>query len=220
MIVLDIETSGIYLERHGIWQIGALDLFSSKNIFLEEARIDDDDEIEPSALKVTGTTESYLRSSNKQSQKKLLENFFRWVESVRIRNPVCQNPQFDVGFINYKARKYNIKSNLSDLDKFTPFHHRSFDLHSIASSKYSEIYGSIFIEENQSKMGLSKILEFCGLEDKRIKMKDGKVEKEGSLHNALEDAKLTAECFSRIIHGKQLLKEFSKYKIPGYLRRN
>ena len=220
MIILDIETSGIYLETHGIWQIGALDFYNPQNTFLEEARIDDEDEIEPSALKVTGTTESYLRNSNKQSQKKLIENFFKWAGTVKIKNPVCQNPQFDVGFINYKARKYNVQSNLSDLDKFTPFYHHSFDLHSIAQTRYEQINSKLLIEENQSKMRLSKILEFCGLEDKRIKMKDGEVEKEGSPHNALEDAKLIAECFSRIICGKQLLKEFSKYKIPEYLRRN
>src|SRR3989338_7646839 len=190
MIVLDIETSGLYPEKHGIWQIGALDFYNPQNTFLEEARIDDEDEIEPSALKVTGTTESYLRNSNKQSQKKLIENFFKWAGTVKIKNPVCQNPQFDVGFINYKARKYNVQSNLSDLDKFTPFYHHSFDLHSIAQTRYE-----------------------------KIKMKDGEVEKEGSPHNALEDAKLIAECFSRIICGKQLLKEFSKYKIPEYLRR-
>ena len=42
MIVVDIETSGLYPEKHGIWQIGALDFYNSQNVFLEEARIDFD----------------------------------------------------------------------------------------------------------------------------------------------------------------------------------
>jgi DNA polymerase III epsilon subunit-like protein len=33
-------------------------------------------------------------------------------------------------------------------------------------------------------------------------------------HNALEDAKLTAEAISRLLHGKQLLEEYKKFPIP------
>jgi len=42
MIVVDIETSGIDYNRVGIWQIGAIEF---ENQFLEESRIDDEDEI-------------------------------------------------------------------------------------------------------------------------------------------------------------------------------
>ncbi len=66
-------------------------------------------------------------------------------------------------------------------------------------------------------MGLSKILEFCGMEDTRVLLKDGEIVKEGKPHNALEDAKLTAECFSRIVNGKNLIEEFKKFPIPEYL---
>lgn len=73
MIVLDIETSGIYPERHGIWQIGALELENPSNVFLEEGRIDDEDVVEEEAVKVHGKNEAYLRNSEKQSQRELIE---------------------------------------------------------------------------------------------------------------------------------------------------
>lgn len=212
MIVADIETSGIYPEKHGIWQIGALDFYNPENTFLQEARIDDEDEVAEDALKVIGKTESYLRNKNKQSQKQLLENFFKYCDSIKIKNCLCQNPQFDLGFLTQRARKYSLKPS---------FHYRAFDLHSLAQLRYSQLNEEFLIKKENEKaysdMGLTSLLKFCGLEDRRMKMKDGKVEKEGTPHNALEDAKLTAECFSRIINSKSLLDEFSQYKVPEYL---
>ncbi|MGV8171393.1 MAG: hypothetical protein ACP5OA_01735, partial [Candidatus Woesearchaeota archaeon] len=86
-----------------------------------------------------------------------------------------------------------------------PFHYRAYDLHSIASLKYSEIYGELPLERGFSNMSLSNILYFCGMRDTRDK------------HNALEDAKLTAECFHRIVYCKTFLKEFEQYSLPKYL---
>ena len=83
MIVVDIETSGgLDPNNIGIWQIGALDLDNPGNIFLEESRIDDSDQIEEEALKVIGKTPEYLRNPEKQSQKELLNNFLRWINKI------------------------------------------------------------------------------------------------------------------------------------------
>ena len=54
-------------------------------------------------------------------------------------------------------------------------------------------------------MGLTNILKLCGMEDNR------------QAHNALEDCKLTGECFSRLIYGKNLFSEYIQFKIPLYL---
>jgi len=67
-IVVDLETSGLDLVKSGIWQIGAVDLNTMEEFF-DEARIDDEDEINDGALKVIGKTEEELRDKNKQSQK-------------------------------------------------------------------------------------------------------------------------------------------------------
>ena len=123
---------------------------------------------------------------------------------------VCQG-QWDFGILLSKSYKYGLNF---------PFHHRCFDLHSIAQTKHMESKGELSIEENKSQMGLSNVLKFCGLEEeRRIISKEGKMIREGKPHNALEDVKLEAECFSRLIYGKGLLPEFSKFKIPEYLKK-
>lgn len=199
MIVLDIETSGTNFHKCGIWQIGALELENPKNIFLQEGRIDKKDQIlnilgdKKTVYEITGLKDEDFRDEKKQSQKELLKNFFNWAESTKIKNCICQNPQFDLGFIYRKANEYGFKINL---------HHRAFDVHTIASLKYYQIHGNFLIKEDHSDMGLTNIFKFCGMQDNR------------KAHNALEDAKLTAECFSRIVYGKNLLKEYSQYKIP------
>lgn len=76
----------------------------------------------------------------------------------------------------------------------------------MASLKFLQVRGSLLIKDNVSDMSLSNIIRFCGMEDKRVN------------HNALEDTKLTAECFARIVYGKKLLREFDEYEIPEYLK--
>jgi len=209
MIVLDIETSGVSPENCGIWQIGAIELENPENTFLEEGRIGDKDLIEESALLVTGKTKEYLLDKNRQSEKDLLNNFFKWVENVKVRNCICQNPQFDLGFINMKIRKYG-------LENFLP--HRAFDLHSFAQMKYFQLNNSFLLDKNHSKMNLTNVLDFCGIKDERRHVEGIELISYGKEHNALEDCKLTGECFSRIIYGKNIFEEFKKFPIPEYLR--
>jgi DNA polymerase-3 subunit epsilon len=201
MIVLDIETSGLDPVKCGIWQIGAFELENPKNIFFEEARIDDDEVIESGALAVIGKTEQELRDANKQSQKELLAKFFMWIRGIPVKNCICQNPQFDIGFIESKARKMGFFTR----EEF-PLPHRSFDLHSIASLKYHLINNAFLIENGRSNMNLGNVLKFCGMHDNRKN------------HNALEDAQLTAECFSRIVYGKNIFNEYAQFEIPEYLQ--
>jgi len=197
MIVVDIEMSGTDILKNGIWQIGAIDTDDPEKYFLDECRIDDDEETDDEAMSACNFTEERLRDKNKQSQKELLDKFFTWCEYSKIKNCICQGPQVDTAFLKAKASKHNVKY---------PFHWRAFDLHSMASLKYKEIYGHILISDNHSDMSLAKIIFFCGMKDNRTG------------HNALEDAKLTAECFVRIVYGKKFLKEFEDYEIPAYLQ--
>jgi len=210
MIVLDIETSGLNPEENGIWQIGAFEIGNPDNYFLEEGRIDDDDKIGEGALLVTGKSRENLLDKTKQSQKELLIKFFEWCKNTEIKNCLCQNPQFDLGFITLKARKYGLE---------VPFHHRAFDLHSIAQVKYYQIKKKFLFKEDHSGMSLPHTLEFCGMKDERRHVEGDKIDVKGKEHNALEDCKLTGECFSRIIYGKNLFDEFKKFEIPGYLRK-
>lgn len=205
-IVVDIETSGLSLEKSGIWQIGAIDLNTMEEFF-EECSIDDDDKVvnTPDARKtfeeVTGKTEEDVRDKNKQSQKEMLEKFFKWVGEKKFKNLVCQNPQFDMSFFWVRREKYGLNR---------PFGYRAFDLHTIAQLKFYELNKKFSINEEKGKsdLDLSNILKFCGFpEDPR------------KAHNALEDAKLTAECFSRLIYGKKLFPEYTEFKISEELQK-
>lgn len=211
MIVVDTEFTSLDFNRGGLWQIGAVELENPNNTFLEEAKLEENDFIEQASLDVVEKTEQELRDEKRQSQKDMLKNFFKWGANIKGRNLICQG-QWDFGYLLGKAYKFNLEF---------PFPHRCFDLHSIAQAKHMEIKGGLLIKENKSNMGLDNVLEFCGIKDerKRIDKNTGNVVREGKPHNALEDAKLEAECFSRLIYGKNLLPEFNKFKIPGYLLR-
>jgi len=209
-IVLDFETSGLDLNTSGIWQIGAIDLNNPDEFFLEEGRIDEDDLIDNNALEVVGKTEEELRDKNKQSQKQLFEMFLSWFEKRTSKNFLCQNPQWDVSWLIIRIKKYGLRRN---------FHHRSFDLHSIAQIKYKEVMGEFLIDNDHSGMNLSSILGFCGLKEKRKIMKNEKVIQEGKPHDALEDCKLEGECFSRLVYGENIFPEFKEFEVPEVLRK-
>ena len=216
MIVLDLESSGLDTGRCGIWQIGAIELENPENQFLEEARIDDEDQVKEAALKVNGKTEEELRDSSKQSQKQLILNFMEWAKTCKTKLIVGHNVGWDFFFMRNKCCKYNLVMEFMEI-----LGHNVIDTYSIAQMKYLEVNGNFAFKENgKGKMGFKRVLEFCGIEDNRIHLDENdEVEKEGTPHNALEDAKLTAECFSRLMNGKNLFQEYAKYEIPEELEK-
>lgn len=215
-MVLDIETSGLDTGRNGIWQIGALEFENPSNQFLQESRIDDEDEIMPEALGLTGKTEADLRSKDKQSQKQLIINYLEWCGGLSNNICVGHNIGFDLIFLQNKCLRYG----LMDLFKGSAGI-RSFDLHTVAQFRHREIDGDYSLrEDGRSNMSLSEIVRFCGISTERKKLIGVLgVSKEGTPHNALEDAKLTAECFSRLMYEKNLLEEFKGFPAPDYLRK-
>ena len=196
MIVVDIETSGIDYTKNGIIQIGAIDLLNPSNKFYGECRIDKDEKVSIESSEVIGWSVAKMRDNKMQSLRQLLRKFFMWCETCKLKNLLCHNPQFDFAFIKTKAEKYNMK---------LPFHFRCFDAHTIASYIYLLNHKNLLVKDNHSDFTLGKVLNLCGIEDNR-----------GS-HNALEDAKLTAECASRMLFGKKLLDEYKKFSVPNYL---
>ena len=198
MIVLDIETTGLDSLKNGIVSIGAVSFNNPNEIFYEECRIDSDDVIDEEALKINGFTKEQITDKNKQSQSELINNFYFWLGKQDNRILAGHNIGFfDLNFIKAKVIKYNI---------IIKSRHRSIDLCSVAQTKYFEIYKDFLIDDfKENAMNLPNILKFCGLKDNRNK------------HNALEDAKLAAECFSRLFNGRILFNEYEKYPVPNYL---
>lgn len=212
MIVLDIETSGL-TGREGIWQIGAINLDNTEDYFLEEARIDKEDGVIEGALKLTGKTEADLRDPTKQMQKQLILNYLTWFSMINEKIILGHNVGWDITLIQDKCIKYGFH------DQFLKMHgQRGLDLQTLAQNKYFEFNREFLLNENGiSGMKLEKVLNFCGIEDKRNYTIGNDLVKQGTFHNALEDCKLEAECFSRIMYGKSLFKEFFDCKIPGDL---
>ncbi len=213
MISLDLETSGLDSGRCGIWQIGALELENPTNYFLQEGRIDDEDEVVEGALKVTGKTEEELRDKKKQSQKQLIVNYLDWLNTIKEKLFIGQNVGWDISFIQNKCIRYGIMNKFREVQS-----QRSFDLHTLAQERYKQIEDKYLLDEKgKSKMNFSAIIGICGIPDERIKVTGTEVVKQGKPHNALEDCKLIGECFYRLIEGKNLFPEYSKYKIPKEL---
>lgn len=214
MILLDAEMSGTMPEKHGLWQIAAIDSDNPTNYFFEESRIDDDEICDQQALQIIGKSEEELRNKAKQSSKEMLTHFFEWTNSVKTKICVSQNIWFDMQFITIKSRKNNVEIKIP---------YRTLDVHAIASLRYYQLnnYFPLTANKEKSDMDFSNVLKLCGMKDTRISidMKTKKVIREGTPHNAFEDAKMTAECFSRLVYGKELLNEFKNQPIPEYLKK-
>ncbi len=197
MIVTDIESSGLDSGRCGIWQIGAVEFENPVNTFFEESRIDDEDEISKEALMIIEKTEDELRDKSKQSQKEMSEHFLDWCKTCKERVIAGHNVGWDISFIQNKCIRYGIQNKFHDI-----IGARVIDLHTLANLRYKDKKGVFKLkdgEKGKSDMSLPNVMEFCGLKDNRRAVEKGKIVKEGEPHNALTDAKLTTECFRRLL---------------------
>ncbi len=211
MIIVDIETTGVNFWENGIVSIGALYFYNPEIQFYEECRIDEEDIITEEALKINGFSREEITDKKKQSQKELVRNFLEWLEKQETKMLAGHNVGFfDLNFIKTKAKKYDINIKTG---------YKSLDLCSVAQARHFQINGKFLLDDHKENgMNLPKVLNFCGMRDERIEIKDGKLINQGKSHNALEDCKLEAECFSRLLSGKELFEKYSKFPIPEYLK--
>lgn len=193
MIVLDMEASSPDNGKGGIWQIGAIELDSGEEFF-EEARIDEDDEISEEALLVIGKTEKELRDSNKQTQKELIEKFLTWTEKFEERIIIGHNIGWDSTFLSNKCMRYGIGQRFKD-----SLSYRSFDISTLAQAIYYKENKKFKTKNGKNDMNSTNIFAMFGIEDNRVHVNKGDIIKEGTPHNALEDAKNTAKCFEELI---------------------
>lgn len=199
MIVVDIETTGFDAQKCAILSIGAVYFDNPENNFYQEARIDSDNLVNEKALEINGFSQEEIKDPKKQTQKELISNFLDWVEKQEIKILAGHNIGFfDLNFLKIKAEKYK-------LDFKTRY--RSLDLCSVAQTRYFQVHRRFLLDNLQENaMSLTRVLEFCGMRDER------------KAHNALEDAKLAAECFSRLLQGRSLLPEYKSFPVPDYLK--
>jgi DNA polymerase III epsilon subunit-like protein len=195
MIVLDVEMTGLDLEKHSILSIGALDVEDPTNRFYGECRAWEGARIEEEALAVNGFTKEQATDPSKQSEAELVQSFIDWSVQVPERTLGGQNCAFDRMFIDAACRRGGIAC---------PFAHRVIDAHSLTWMHM--IKRGLTPPEDEkhhhSAINLTFALNYCG------------VPAEPKPHNALTGALCHAEVISRVAYTKKLLPEFAQYEIP------
>jgi len=194
MIVIDVETTGLNPYKHSIISLGAVILKKNPETFYEECRPYDGAEITQKALEINGFTKDYIMNVNR-SLKELCLDFLEWSSHTRNKTLAGHNISFDSNFLKHSF-------GLNGIEWHFGYHY--LDLHSIAYAEFLKKGVKIPTRKGVSVLGLDTILKEVGI-PKRI-----------GIHNALEDAKLTAELFYRLIYVKErdktaLFSEFKKY---------
>lgn len=192
MIVADIESSGLDPHKHSLLSIGAVELEHPERQFYGECRIWDGASIMPDALAVNGFTEAECHDPKKQSLEELMNNFYHWVEQCDEKTLAGQNVSFDRDFLNDSFSRSGMSWHFS---------FRTLDLHTMAYMDSIKRNIPIPRKNDRSDLSLDAILKYAGLPE------------EPKPHIGLNGAKYEAECFSRILYGKNLLSEFAQYPI-------
>lgn len=193
MIIVDVETTGVDPSRNSIVSIGALDFDNPTDQFYRECRIWNGANVSQESFPINGFTESDIVDPTKDTDEEIVKDFLKWTESKRDKTIAGENPSFDRDFIRLTAQRYHLN---------WPFAYRTLDLHSVCYTHMIKSGKTPPVKNDHSGLNLELILEYCGIPGYSLP------------HNALTDTKLEAECLSRLLFGKKLLKEYEKYKIP------
>jgi DNA polymerase III epsilon subunit-like protein len=193
MIIIDIEASGLNIQKHAMVSFGAVDFSNPTRQFYAEPRMWEGAECDPDALAVNGFTEDECRDPKRRELQDVMHEFLAWVEPIEEKTLVGQNPCFDRNFMNDSFRRSGIGWNFS---------YRTLDLHSIAYTDHIRRGIPVPTEHDRTGLNLDGILRYVGIPE------------EPKPHNGLTGAKVEAEALSRMLYGKNLLPEFSQYPIP------
>lgn len=191
MIVIDLETSGVNPEKNSILSLGAVDFENPENRIYIECRPRDGSDWDDVAEKVHGISESEA-TRKELSEKELVRKFMEWALPIKNKTLAGQCTHFDWNFLQAAFMRYKLA---------WIFGHRLIDLHSIAYGLFMQAGHKIPLRDGISDISLDIILVHLGIPGRE------------GFHNALHDALLEAECFSRIMRGKNLLEEFERYPL-------
>lgn len=198
MIILDIEATSLNFLRSSILSIGAISLDNPNEYFYEECKMLPGAEVNPQSLEVNGFTKEQITDESKQTPSELLQHFIAWLKRFPNQTIAGLHVYLDLQYLKTQA----IRSKL----EFNPGY-RIVDLHSVIYGKLLELGQELPIRDSRTDLSFDLTLKFVGINYER------------KAHNALEDARLEAESFSRILLGKNLLPEYKQYEIPEYLKK-
>ncbi len=219
MIIVDIEATGPDPQKCSILSIGAVDLDEPTRQFYGECRAFDGAALSVEGLKICGFTVEQATDKSKQTDVELVKSFVEWC-SVKGKPLLAgQNPAgLDIPWLRNAAVRAKILDlvdeplcNGESIKRPNTYNtllgYRSVDLHAVAYASMLSSGWNIPVKEGRSNVNSQAICTYCGIPT------------ENEVHNALSGAKWEAECFSRIIYGKQLLDEYKKYPVPEYFRK-
>jgi len=194
MIVIDVETTGLDPNRHAVISLGAIDLENTEHVFYSECRAFEGAEIDEDALIVNGFSKKDILDPSKQDPLILILGFIEFSKLCKDMTLAGLNVGvFDLAFLEMTAKREKVN---------WIFGRHTIDLHTLCYGHMRRHNQAIPLKNKHSALNLARILEYVGLSNIDVP------------HHALEDAKLTAECISRLLYNKPLLEEFKLVPIP------
>lgn len=175
MIIVDIETSGLDPKINGMLSLGAVDLETNQEFYVE-CFLGEGREINDRALEINGFTQEQIKDTNKLTDVEAIIAFCRWTERFQDKMLGGHNiGHFDILFLEEIWSRVESGCFEGLKPKF-PFSYRTVDLHSIAYSRFKQ---SLTHEEICIKLGLPP---------------------EPKPHNALEGARSEASAFRFLLN--------------------
>lgn len=195
MIVIDLETTGLDPDTHGIVEFGAVDM-NTKEKFSQKCRISKQDEITQKALDINGHTKEEVRSESRPLQTYVFEQFDEWT---------CLRDNLTLAGHNLVGLDVPLLRRMcNQTDREWRFGHRFVDLHSVAYATAKRV-GYFVSFDKLSPFTSVKVYELVN------------IPKEPEPHKAVRGAVWEAEAFSRLMKGESLFDQFSSHEIPSYL---
>ena len=201
MIIVDVETTGLFPEKYAMIDIGAVDFYDPLRTFSMPVRAWDGCEFSKFALEVNGYTEEELKDHSRPPLEEAIGAFIEWSEGCASTTLAGQNPEFDSKFLKHGFSTYRDK-------KEWPFSRRVVDMHSIT---YAHMLSRGILppmKNRGSALSGDEIMKYVNVPQEPKPHRHG-----------LTGALYECEAFSRLVCGKNLLSEFSKHKIPEYLKK-
>ena len=152
MIVIDVETSGLFPDKNSILSVGAIEYENHGNWFYQECRPWDGAEITDKALEVNGFTREYIEKVE-LTPGELCLKLVEWMGGVEDITYAGYNVAFDHGFMKAQFERSGIK---------WPFGFRWVDAHSVAYFAMDATERPLY--HRNSSLSLDKALEFNFLE--------------------------------------------------------
>lgn len=192
MIVVDTEATGMDPRICSIVSIGAVNFKAPEDVFYVECLPWEGAYFDPKATEINGIGPEVLEKSL-PSNKEAMKSFFEWVKERRDHILAGHITCFETAFFMDSAQRHSLEY---------PFGKRTIDTHSLV---YMHMVGRGLeppVQDGHSKLTSTHIYDYVGIDPHR------------GMHNALEDAKLSAETISRTMYERPLLEEYKDKPIP------